>query len=158
MNLHPSTLDDLGVLATIGWLAREFKGSYRQLNLETSIDVCEQEIPVSAKTAIYRIIQEALNNVLMHAQARNVSLTLRDHHGHFELVIQDDGIGFAPAQVAVGEEGRGVGLASMRERAAATGGCFTLDTEVGRGTTIRVAWPSQFSNSSGTAFAHKAIA
>ena len=99
MSLHPSTLDDLGVLATIGWLAREFKGSYRQLNLETSIDVCEQEIPVSAKTAIYRIIQEALNNVLMHAQARNVSLTLRDHRGQFELIIQDDGIGFAPAQL-----------------------------------------------------------
>lgn len=146
MSLHPSTLDDLGVLATIGWLAREFKGSYRQLNLETSIDVCEEEIPVSAKTAIYRIIQEALNNVLMHAQARNVSLTLRDHGGHFELIIQDDGIGFDPVQVVAVADGRGVGVASMRERAAATGGCFTLDAEVGRGTTIRVAWPSRFSN------------
>ena len=155
MSLHPSTLDDLGVLATIGWLAREFKGSYRQLNLETSIDVCEQEIPVSAKTAIYRIIQEALNNVLMHAQARNVSLTLRDHRGHFELIIQDDGIGFAPVQVVAIADGRGVGVASMRERAAATGGCFTLDTEVGRGTTIRVAWPSRFSNSVAPASAHK---
>jgi two-component system NarL family sensor kinase len=159
MSLHPSTLDDLGVLATIGWLAREFKGSYRQLNLETSIDVCEEEIPVSAKTAIYRIIQEALNNVLMHAQARNVSLTLRDHGGHFELIIQDDGIGFAPGfapvQVVAVADGGGVGVASMRERAAATGGCFTLDTEVGRGTTIRVAWPSRFSNSVAPASAHK---
>ena len=155
MSLHPSTLDDLGVLATIGWLAREFKGSYRQLNLETSIDVCEQEIPVSAKTAIYRIIQEALNNVLMHAQARNVSLTLRDHGGHCELIIQDDGIGFAPVQVVAVADGGGVGVASMRERAAATGGCFTLDTEVGRGTTIRVAWPSRFSNSVAPASAHK---
>ena len=155
MSLHPSTLDDLGVLATIGWLAREFKGSYRQLNLETSIDVCEEEIPVSAKTAIYRIIQEALNNVLMHAQARNVSLTLRDHGGHFALIIQDDGIGFAPVQVVAVADGGGVGVASMRERAAATGGCFTLDTEVGRGTTIRVAWPSRFSNSVAPASAHK---
>ncbi|MET0164359.1 MAG: ATP-binding protein [Vicinamibacterales bacterium] len=146
MSLHPSTLDDLGVLATIGWLAREFKGSYRQLNLETSIDVCEEEIPVSAKTAIYRIIQEALNNVLMHAQARNVSLTLRDHRGQFELIIRDDGIGFDPVQVVAVADGRGVGVASMRERAAATEGCFTLDAEVGRGTTIRVAWPSRFSN------------
>ena len=155
MSLHPSTLDDLGVLATIGWLAREFKGGYRQLNLETSIDVCEEEIPVSAKTAIYRIIQEALNNVLMHAQARNVSLSLRDHRGHFELIIQDDGIGFAPVQVVAVADGRGVGVASMRERAAATGGCFTLDTEVGRGTTIRVAWPSRFSNSVAPASTHK---
>ncbi len=146
MSLHPSTLDDLGVLATIGWFAREFKDSYRQLNLETSIDVCEREIPVSAKTAIFRIIQEALNNVLMHAQARNVSLTLRDYRGHFELIIQDDGIGFDPVQVVAVADGRGVGVASMRERAAATGGCFTLDAEVGRGTTIRVAWPSRFSN------------
>lgn len=153
MTLHPSTLDDFGVLATIGWLAREFKGSYRQLNLETSISVCEKEIPVSAKTAVYRIIQEALNNVLMHAHARNVSLTLRDHGGHFELIIQDDGIGFASLQsVAVGEAGRGLGLACMRERAEATGGCLTLDAEVGRGTTIRVAWPSQFSKSSDAGF------
>jgi len=117
--------------------------------------VCEEEIPVSAKTAIYRIIQEALNNVLMHAQARNVSLTLRDHGGHFELIIQDDGIGFAPVQVVAVADGRGVGAASMRERAAATGGCFTLDTEVGRGTTIRVAWPSRFSNSVAPTSAHK---
>ena len=146
MSLHPSTLDDLGVLVTIGWLVREFKGSYRQLNLETSIDVCEQEIPVSAKTAIYRIIQEALSNVLMHAQARNVFLTLRDHRGQFELIIQDDGIGFDPAHVVAVADGGGVGVPSMRERAAATGGCFTIDAEAGRGTTVRVAWPSQFSN------------
>ena len=105
MSLHPSTLDDLGVLATIGWLAREFKSSYPQLNLETSINVCEAEIPVPAKTAIYRIIQEALNNVLMHAHARNVSLTLRDRGGNFELIIHDDGIGFASSQVAWGRRG-----------------------------------------------------
>jgi two-component system NarL family sensor kinase len=146
MSLHPSTLDDLGVLVTIGWLVREFKGSYRQLNLETSIDVCEQEIPVSAKTAIYRIIQEALSNVLMHARARNVFLTLRDYRGQFELIIQDDGIGFDPVHVVAVADGGGVGVPSMRERAAATGGCFTIDTEAGSGTTVRVAWPSQFSN------------
>ena len=147
MSLHPSTLDDLGVLATIGWLAREFKSSYPQLNLETSVNVCEGEIPVPAKTAIYRIIQEALNNVLMHAHASNVSLTLRDHGGHFELIIQDDGIGFAPSQVvAVGEAGRGLGLPSMRERAGTTGGRFTLEAEIGSGTTIRVAWPTNSGN------------
>jgi two-component system NarL family sensor kinase len=144
MSLHPSTLDDLGVLATIGWLAREFRTSYPQLNLRTSINVCEGEIPVPAKTAIYRIIQEALNNVLMHAHASNVSLTLRDRGGHFELIIHDDGIGFAPSQdVAVGEVGRGLGLPSMRERAETTGGRFALHSEVGRGTTIRVVWPRQ---------------
>ena len=144
MSLHPSTLDDLGVLATIGWLAREFKGSYPQLNLETSIDVCEAEIPVPAKTAIYRIIQEALNNVLMHAHARNVSLTLRDRRGDFELIIHDDGIGFASSQVAgVSEAVRGVGLPSMRERAETSGGRFALHSEIGRGTTIRAVWPSQ---------------
>jgi PAS domain S-box-containing protein len=146
MSLYPSTLDDLGVLATIGWLAREFKSSYPQLNLETSVDVYEEEIPVPAKTAIYRIIQEALSNVLMHAHASNVSLVLSDRGGYFELCIEDDGIGFAPSQVlAVGEAGAGLGLPSMRERAETTGGRFTLDAEIGRGTTIRVAWPSEFS-------------
>ncbi len=143
MRLHPSTLDDLGVLATIGWLAREFKSSYPQLHLETSIDVSEAEIPVPAKTAIYRIIQESLNNVLMHAHAHNVALTLRDRCGDFELIIHDDGIGFASAQViGVGEVSRGVGLPSMRERAESTGGRFAVHSEIGRGTTIRAAWPS----------------
>jgi PAS domain S-box-containing protein len=143
MNLHPSTLDDLGLLATIGWLSREFRAVYQHLDLHTSVEVREEEIPVAAKSVIYRIIQEALNNVVMHAQARNVSLTLRRDRGLVELTIQDDGIGFDNARVRDGDEpDRGLGLASMRDRAEATGGQFTLDTELGRGTTVCVTWPS----------------
>jgi len=143
MNLRPSTLDDLGVLPTIGWFAREFKAIYKQLELETLVEVSEEDIAPHAKTAVYRIVQEALNNVAAHAKARKVSLLLRRLRGHVELEIRDDGTGFDPAQFSIPDDsGRGLGLASMRERAEATGGCYRLETRAGAGTTLRVSWPA----------------
>jgi len=143
MNLRPSTLDDLGVLPTIGWFAREFKAIYNQLELETLVEVSEEDIAPHAKTAVYRIVQEALNNVAAHAKARKVSLRLRRLRGHVELEIRDDGAGFDPGLFSIPDEsGRGLGLASMRERAEATGGCYRLETRAGAGTTLRVSWPA----------------
>jgi signal transduction histidine kinase len=134
MNLRPATLDDLGILPTLAGLSREFRAIYHQLELETLVDVSEAEIAAPVKTAIYRIVQEALHNVVLHSGARNVSLVLRRSGAHLELRVQDDGVGATPA-------GRGLGLSTMRERAEITGGRFSLRAEKGRGTTVAVAWP-----------------
>ena len=143
MGLRPSTLDDLGILPTIGWFTRGFKSLYGHLNLETIVDVCEEEVAAPVKTAIYRIVQEACNNAVTHSQARKVSLTLKRIGSRVQLIVRDDGIGFNPADfAAVDPTGRGLGLASMRERADMTGGRLRLDSEPGRGTTLRVTWPS----------------
>jgi signal transduction histidine kinase len=107
------------------------------------VDVCEDEIAVPVKTAIYRVVQEAFNNVVSHSRARTVVLVLRRVGSQIELRIEDDGAGFQPGAFTVADEtGRGLGLASMRERAEVTGGRFSLESQSGRGTTVRVMWPS----------------
>ncbi len=144
MNLRPSTLDDLGILATIGWFSREFRSIYGQFRLETTVDVMEDEIPPALKTAIYRIMQEAVNNIVKHSGARGIWLTMRSVGQHIELRIADDGSGFDPAKFSVPDESaRGLGLASMRERAEATGGRLRIESKEGRGAAVIATWPTQ---------------
>ena len=144
MDLRPSTLDDLGILATIGWFSREFRSIYGQVRLETTVDAMEDEIVPPLKTAIYRIIQEATNNVVTHSGARNIWLTMKSVGQHIELRIADDGSGFNPGKFSVPDENaRGLGLASMRERAEATGGRLRIESQDGRGTAVVATWPSQ---------------
>ena len=142
MDLHPSVLDHLGIGPTIDWFCRESSANYAQVRLEYEVDVCEEEIAAPVKTAIYRIIQESFNNAVTHARASKVTLNLKHNHGHVELSVGDDGIGFDPrAFKSVDKTGRGLGLVSMRERAEATAGRFRVESRSGHGTTVRVTWP-----------------
>ncbi len=144
INLRPSILDDLGILATISWLCREFQSMYANIEIEKRIDILEDEVPDPLKMIIYRILQEALNNVAKHSGANSLSLSLQRLDGKLELAVQDNGRGFdlqeALSQMA---SGRGLGLVSMRERAEQSGGYFSIESGTGKGTTIRVAWPVQ---------------
>ena len=141
MDLRPSTLDDLGILPTLGWFTREFRAIYGQITVETLVEAREEEIAAPMKTAIYRIVQEAFNNVVAHSGARRVALALRRRGGQLELQVQDDGGGFDSSAPRAARRRSGLGLQSMRERAEVTGGRFALRSEKGRGTTITVAWP-----------------
>ncbi len=142
MNLRPATLDDLGVLPTLGWFFREFAVHHQKLRLHTIVEAGECDIPAAAKTALYRIVQEALSNVVTHSRARTVEVSLRRTGSHVRLEVRDDGAGFNPSRFSsVHSDGRGLGLASMRERAEASGGRFGLESAPGIGTRIRVAWP-----------------
>ncbi|MDX1707715.1 MAG: PAS domain S-box protein [Desulfobacterales bacterium] len=140
-DLRPSILDDLGILATIKWLCREFQNVYPAIRIETHIDIQESDIPLYLKTTIYRIMQEALNNVAKHSKASVVHLKLQKKNSGTHLTIQDNGRGFNLHQVTnIQTSLRGFGLASMRERAEMSGALFEIHSEPQFGTTIGVVW------------------
>jgi PAS domain S-box-containing protein len=141
-DLRPFVLDDLGIIAAMNWLCREFQKTYSCICIERQIEVEESDVPDSLKTPIFRILQEALNNVAKHGKASLVNLCLRKTGSGIELMIQDNGQGFALDQV-VSPKGtkQGLGLTSMRERAELSGGSFDVESAEGKGATIRASWP-----------------
>ena len=141
MDLRPSVLDDLGILATISWFCREFQSIYSGIHIEQQINIQEDDVPDPLKTVIYRVSQEALNNVAKHSKADLVRLSLRKTDGAIELAIQDNGLGFDLKDL-LSVEGikTGLGLASMKERAELSGGSFTIESGKGTGTTVRATW------------------
>ena len=131
-DLRPPALDDLGLVLAL----REQVAHYSQAGLQITIDAPEQlpPLPAAVEAAAYRIVQEALTNVVRHAQARNcaVGLTLGDT---LDVEICDDGVGLPPGARA------GVGLTSMRERTAELGGTCQIESVPGRGTCIHARLP-----------------
>jgi PAS domain S-box-containing protein len=140
-NLRPSVLDDLGILATISWFCREFQDTYERIRVERDMDVQEGDLPESLKIVIFRILQEALNNIAKHSKASLVKLSLRRKSGQIEFMVQDNGRGFdLAATLANTRLDRGVGLDGMRERAMLSGGRLSIESQPGVGTSIRAAW------------------
>jgi PAS domain S-box-containing protein len=140
-DLRPSILDDLGILATITWFCREFQNVYQNIHLKREIEIHETDIPSPLKTVIYRILQEALNNVAKHSRADRIRLGLKKKKNKIELKIQDNGRGFDFSKaVSLKPSRRGFGLASMRERAELSGATFEIKSAKGEGTQIRVVW------------------
>ena len=142
MDLRPSTLDDLGVLATLGWFCREYQKIYSHIHIEKEIGLQENEVSTPRKVVIYRLTQEAMNNIAKHSQADLIHLSLRRMENEIELVIKDNGMGFDLEEILSPERSkRGLGLSSMRERTELSGGAFTIESTQGKGTTIRASWP-----------------
>ncbi len=143
MGLRPSTLDDLGIVPTIAWFCREFRGIYHNIQLDTRIDIEEHQVPPRIKAVVYRIVQEGLNNVVKHAQANTVSIELRYATTMIELRISDNGHGFdLNDNTDQTGTGRGMGLSSMRERAENSGGSLSIASSRKSGTSITVSWPT----------------
>jgi len=141
MALRPSTLDDLGILPTLIWFCREFQKTYSSIHIETKININEKDVLDHLKTIIYRICQEAFNNIAKHSKAKVATLSLRKTD-KIELVIEDNGRGFnLEEKLSPGNYNRGLGLTSMRERAELSGGLCAIESIQGSGTAIRVSWP-----------------
>jgi len=136
MDLRPSVLDDLGILATIGWFTREFQKVYSHISVEKQISVEENEIPDSLKTVLFRVLQEAMNNAAKHSKADLARLILRKTVDKIELSFEDNGEGFN-----IESSTKGLGLTSMRERTELSGGSFAIESTPGKGTTIKAYWP-----------------
>ena len=134
--LHPSVLDDLGFAVAVTRHVQEFARVHGIIE-ETRIEGLESDPPVPlVQNTVYRVLQEALTNVAKHAGARRVSVRLVRLETAVELRVRDDGVGFEP-----GANGRGLGLQSMRERAALLGGTVQLESEPGKGTMVTAHFP-----------------
>ena len=141
-NLWPTILEDLGILDTLSVLCSQFESIHRDIDVRQEVDVQEVNVPPGLKIIVYRIVQEALNNVAKHARASSVSIGLHRSPEGLELVVCDDGIGFDVDEVESSDESkRGFGLASMRERVGLSAGTFQIETSPGLGTCLRALWP-----------------
>ena len=141
-HLHPSILDDLGLFAAIRGICREFKEVYADIQVTSNFEMDEHEVPGSLKILIYRILQEALNNVAKHSEADTVNLNLKKNKRKIELYIEDNGKGFDLSEVLHADgHGRGLGLQNIRERTELFGGSIDIKSEKGQGTTICANWP-----------------
>lgn len=143
MDLRPSTLDDLGILPTLSWFVREFESVNLKTRIEQHIGVNEKDVPEPLKIAIFRILQEAVNNAVKHSGAERIKVTLQNGSDALAFTIEDNGKGFDPGSLANrGDARRGLGLQSMRERAEISGGTCAVTSAVGQGTKVCVWWPA----------------
>jgi signal transduction histidine kinase len=135
VELRPKALDDFGLLPALERLVQTFREDTGiKADLETLLG--DERLPSALETTLYRIVQEALTNVVKHAQARRVSILLTRKDGHVSAVIEDDGRGFDPSQA-----GDGFGLEGMRERVGLVDGRLSIESSEGRGTTLVVEVP-----------------
>ena len=144
MDLRPSILDDLGIIETIEWQLRDFKSMHKHIEVKKYVDIRENQISEYLKISIFRILQEALNNIVKHANAKSIMVRLSLLDGRILLTIQDDGRGIdlAILQHQTRQTRRiGLGLKSMQERTKLTGGVFEINPLQPRGTCIQVQWP-----------------
>jgi signal transduction histidine kinase len=132
--LRPSMLDDLGLVPALEWQAREVS-KRGGIWVKVAAEGVSENLPEEHKTCVYRLVQEALHNIVQHAGARNASITVRQERGRLRLTIEDDGRGFHPRQQ------RGMGLLGMEERVTHLDGAFTVDSHPGQGTALRVELP-----------------
>jgi signal transduction histidine kinase len=133
--LHPSVLEELGLIEA---LRAECERRCRQGRISVSTDLAGTPAAMSkdAQLCLFRVAQEALNNVVRHAGIDAASITLRESDGGVLLAVRDEGVGFDPENPRAG---RSLGLASMRERMRLVNGTLELESAPGRGTTV-VAW------------------
>jgi PAS domain S-box-containing protein len=142
-NLHPFIIDDLGLEAGINSICREAKEVYSPIDIESKIDINEAQIPDSLKILIYRILQEAMNNIGKHSHADKVTVALKQNDT-IELIVADNGVGFdvdAIQQKAAHD--RGLGLSNIKERTELFGGSLAVASKPGKGTSIKATWQLQ---------------
>ncbi len=136
VELRPKALDDFGLVPALERLVETFREkTAMQVELEARLG--DDRLPADVETTLYRLIQEALTNVVKHAHARTVSILLVRRDGAITTLIEDDGQGFDPALV----RDDALGLVGMRERVGLLGGKLTVEAPSGAGTTLAVEVP-----------------
>jgi len=140
--LRPVILDDLGLVPALELLA---EGISRRTGVRVRIDSSLERRPAAAvETALYRVVQEALANVVRHSRARNASIELSaDGGGALQCAVRDDGTGFDVAALVSSKQPGGLGLLGIRERLNAVGGSVRIRSQPGMGTELIVAVPAE---------------
>jgi signal transduction histidine kinase len=132
--LRPSMLDDLGLAPALNWHARETRKRTGR-NIVVSTDEAIENLPDEHRTCIYRLVQEAVNNAVRHANARTVEVAVRRSREKVDVTVQDDGVGFDTRIV------RGLGILGMEERVRRLGGRLKISSDPGRGTVVQATLP-----------------
>jgi PAS domain S-box-containing protein len=137
--LRPTPLEDVGLRAALTNFVHNWsKHSGIRVQVHTGQST-DERLPSEVETMIYRLAQEALNNVAKHARADRVDIALERNAGQLSLIIEDNGVGFDPSDTDT--LGDGIGLTGMRERAALVGADFQIESTPSRGTTLIVRVP-----------------
>jgi signal transduction histidine kinase len=137
--LRPTVLDDLGLIPALEFLS---EGVSKRTAIPIHVSgPREGRLPFAVETAVYRVVQEALNNIAKHAQARQAWIEIARQPGSLRCLVRDDGVGFDVASAAIKNGQRGLGLVGIRERIEVLGGTFQLHSEPGRGTEISIIIP-----------------
>ena len=138
--LRPPLLEEYGIGAALGWYGEEFA---KRTNIAVTCDdearERNRELPRDSAIALFRIAQEALNNVAKHAQASQVQLLVDAEENHMTLTVRDDGKGFDSS--AIEARATRLGMTTMQERVIAAGGSLEIESEPGKGTTLKARVP-----------------
>jgi len=139
--LRPVSIDNAGISDALRGLVHEFAEIYEDVAFDADVDVDDSRISPGFGLVIYRVVEEALTNVVRHSGAANAHVLLKLGAETLELIVTDDGVGFDPALLEIDTEGgSGVGLSSMRERVEAANGVFAVSAAPRRGTTVQATW------------------
>lgn len=138
VNLRPASLDHLGLVTTVRQFVAEFHRQYGiPVDFET-VGMEDRRLPIELETALFRIVQESLTNVVLHAKASRVDILINRHNHTVVLVVEDDGVGFIPGAPGFQDQ---LGLFGMRERIEMLGGVFVIESSPGKGTTVKAEVP-----------------
>jgi signal transduction histidine kinase len=138
VNLRPASLDHLGLVTTLQQFIQEFSRQYNITVEFETVGIHDKRLPIEIETALFRIVQESLTNVVLHAQATQVDVLLSLTENHISVIVEDNGVGFIHASIMTEEQ---LGLFGMRERVEMLGGTFTIESSTGKGTTIKAEVP-----------------
>jgi signal transduction histidine kinase len=139
--LHPALLDDLGLAAATEWYLKGF-GKRHGVRVDLLHDRMDERLAPATEAAVYRIVQEALTNVAKHAHATNCRVYLQRLTNTLLVTIEDDGVGFEPADTRSADGTHGLGLVGIRERVAQLHGTVRLEAARGKGTRLTVEVPA----------------
>lgn len=137
-DLRPATLDHLGLAAALRQYARSAAAKYGLTVRFKARGLTGERLPSAVETALYRVVQEAMTNLVRHARATRVDVLVERRDGRVLVMVEDDGRGFEVDRV---EHGEHFGLLGLRERAEALGGELTVESAPGKGTTVVVQVP-----------------
>lgn len=136
-DLRPSTLDDLGLVPTLGWYIQAYRKK-TGLDIELIVDLPENlRLRPLTELILYRVVQEALTNITRHANATRVVVQLDRHDTLMRLTVEDDGVGFDVSRT-LDKQDKSLGLLGMHERAELIGATLRLDSIPGQGTRLKV--------------------
>jgi signal transduction histidine kinase len=133
-DLRPSILDDLGLIPAIEWQVKEFqKRTGIRTRFRSNVD--EADITSERSAAVFRVVQEALTNIMRHANAKTVKVELKKEKGLLKISVSDDGQGMTDDTIT---DLKSLGIVGMRERTFRIGGNFKIHSTPGSGTRVEI--------------------